>query len=663
VNNWIQSGLLTANIRKVSAVGGNSLSVLGSALTVTTNDRIFLIGNTQPSVSGGSATYTIPQSIIRQRDDDSSTLYTNSMVTSSTDGLVQFYASHGIYDCLVQDGNQSNQGSVVDLPVGAVEGVSTTFAAVFGATVTINGALGVTGTAVFGATVTVNANIVGTTISALAVRTSHEPVVNVRHPTFGATGNGTTDDTAAIQAAIDAAELIGPASRTGAVVYFPPGAYLISNPLVLPRTTVTPTTVVHLRGENIRSCRIVGAATFPTNRGMVEWDVVTQRAWHQSIKDLTFVLPSVLGTMAIYYLPTDVSTSEAMRTETLQIDLSNLLLEGANEYHTRLIYLRGNLKLCKISGIYGDCSVTNHAFDTRVIETDIDDFGNEGADGAGFFNSQLSDMVGNLRRGGRHQVLRCRALNTTFQNMFGDGCRSAPSFDFYDCIMCTFNNLATEGRGDQPVFRFTSCINNIVTNIGVATPNDDGAGIGNGIELISSTNNTFINRWARNGQQSFNQLGVKFLTLDSNSHRNTFRNFMLTTDNGIDPTLEFTNSGLDNEIEYYRVTGGVPGPQFHLLSSVQTPTVPSKAALELGQSTGRNTWHKMFFVGGTISITSISSGDTVTNREITLIFTDVLTVTDGNNLILAGNFVTTADDTLTLKCDGTNWYETSRSAN
>src|SRR6185437_7942329 len=49
---------------------------------------------------------------------------------------------------------------------------------------------------------------------------------NVRSSLYGATGDGTTDDTAAVQAAINAA---GP---TGGTVYFPPGDYLISAPLV-----------------------------------------------------------------------------------------------------------------------------------------------------------------------------------------------------------------------------------------------------------------------------------------------------------------------------------------------------------------------------------------------------------------------------------------------
>jgi putative cofactor-binding repeat protein len=50
-------------------------------------------------------------------------------------------------------------------------------------------------------------------------------------------------------------------------------------------------------------------------------------------------------------------------------------------------------------------------------------------------------------------------------------------------------------------------------------------------------------------------------------------------------------------------------------------------------------------------------------RRVTLGFSGTPTVTDGSNLKLAGNFVATADDTITLACDGTNWIECARSVN
>lgn len=76
------------------------------------------------------------------------------------------------------------------------------------------------------------------------------------------------------------------------------------------------------------------------------------------------------------------------------------------------------------------------------------------------------------------------------------------------------------------------------------------------------------------------------------------------------------------------------------------------------------TWTDVIIVTGTTSITSIATASNHRNRKVTLVFQDVLTFTDGNNLLLAGNFVTSQHDTITLCCaDGVNWYEVCRSVN
>lgn len=61
--------------------------------------------------------------------------------------------------------------------------------------------------------------------------------VNVK--AFGATGNGVTDDTAAIQSAITAAQVQGAGTNVGATVFFPAGTYLISSPLTIPDAGIT----------------------------------------------------------------------------------------------------------------------------------------------------------------------------------------------------------------------------------------------------------------------------------------------------------------------------------------------------------------------------------------------------------------------------------------
>ncbi len=72
----------------------------------------------------------------------------------------------------------------------------------------------------------------------------------------------------------------------------------------------------------------------------------------------------------------------------------------------------------------------------------------------------------------------------------------------------------------------------------------------------------------------------------------------------------------------------------------------------------------LFHITGTTTITSVTICDAANNgRLVTLIFDGVLTFTDGSNLVLAGDFVTTAADTIQMVCDGTSWHETSRSIN
>jgi len=71
----------------------------------------------------------------------------------------------------------------------------------------------------------------------------------------------------------------------------------------------------------------------------------------------------------------------------------------------------------------------------------------------------------------------------------------------------------------------------------------------------------------------------------------------------------------------------------------------------------------LYHVTGTTTITSITSTNMGTGVCITLIFDGALTLTDGSNLKMAGDFVTTADDTWTGCYDGSNWYETGRTVN
>lgn len=66
-------------------------------------------------------------------------------------------------------------------------------------------------------------------------------------------------------------------------------------------------------------------------------------------------------------------------------------------------------------------------------------------------------------------------------------------------------------------------------------------------------------------------------------------------------------------------------------------------------------------VSGTTEIKKITAAEAGT--VVTLVFEGVVKTVDGENLKLSANLESTADDTLTLASDGTNWYEVARAVN
>ena len=74
---------------------------------------------------------------------------------------------------------------------------------------------------------------------------------------YGATGNGTTDDTAAIQAAVTAGYAAG---TTGFSLYFPTGTYLMSSTITMGNTAGTVGIPTRLYGDGRASVIKVTAA-------------------------------------------------------------------------------------------------------------------------------------------------------------------------------------------------------------------------------------------------------------------------------------------------------------------------------------------------------------------------------------------------------------------
>ncbi|MEC0265133.1 glycosyl hydrolase family 28-related protein [Paenibacillus anseongense] len=73
--------------------------------------------------------------------------------------------------------------------------------------------------------------------------------------------------------------------------------------------------------------------------------------------------------------------------------------------------------------------------------------------------------------------------------------------------------------------------------------------------------------------------------------------------------------------------------------------------------------YDVFKLTGANNIGSISSQTSTKGRRVTLIGTGAISIFAANNLKINGSFNMTDLDTITLICDGTNWFEVSRSAN
>jgi len=203
------------------------------------------------------------------------TLYTDATLTTTApnpfqaDGIgnYHFYAPAGRY--LVQISGPQITGTLnypdVILPADVSSSGAGNNISAFG--LTLGGNLTVAGNATISGTLTsTNFNpgtFTPTTLSVLGNETVTGPRPRVDVTAYGAKGDGVTDDTAAIQAAITAVCNSYPQANAGGSIFFPPGIYVLSQPQ-LPSTAAIfplPCGGLHFVGGNGTSSS-TGAAQF-----------------------------------------------------------------------------------------------------------------------------------------------------------------------------------------------------------------------------------------------------------------------------------------------------------------------------------------------------------------------------------------------------------------
>lgn len=235
-------------------------------------------------------------------------------------------------------------------------------------------------------------------------------------------------------------------------------------------------------------------------------------------------------------------------------------------------------------------------------------------------------------------------LGNSIRNSVGSGIRIQPGVGNPGLSMVVANNNIRGTSASASGLIADSVTGLILTGNNVKLCSGYGMQLSNLVDVVINGNMVMDN-----GIGNVNTSGIKLSTVTNVIVSNNRAGNNVATDQDYGLELGASVTGL-----VYDTNNNFTGNQIAPDLGLSLPTVASAAALTLTSKTT--------LISGTTNITSIVAAGWV-GQTITLIFQGALTFTDGSNLKLAGNFVTTADDSITLTCDGTSWFEVCRSVN
>ncbi len=464
-------------------------------------------------------------------------------------------------------------------------------------------------------------------------------------------GDGVTDDTANIQTAINAA--IANGVRT---VYLPAGTYRLTSALSIPN-------FLTLQGEGESSLLRCGGNHYainlnPANRSQIKDLQIDAATTQTSGGGIDFTnAGSNIWVNGIYFGSNlFISLNVAPSTSTAAHHLDRLRWNGVTGCNTAI----------KIGGTALTTDVYIHkAIGTASTNTDmvtwlsVPSF----ADTIKISDSLFIKGGTGISLGATAQITNIKASNVTVDLMTAKGIDISfvreCAFIGAEISTCGAANVSGLDVGaNSKGFRF---IGGVIQNCGgygvlVRNGSRDTRIMGSTITDNNTTNTGFNDG-----------IGLGTAASDFQIIGNTIgNNVLLTTGHqkyGISIPAGASNryTIADNHLagnETSPITDGGTGTDKVIRGNLPlvVPVVASAATVTL-PTTG-----DFLSISGTTNITGITAS--YAGRRVTLKFADVLTLTDGAGTIrIGGNFVTTADDTITLVCDGSTWFEVGRSVN
>lgn len=491
---------------------------------------------------------------------------------------------------------------------------------------------------------------------------------------FGAKGDGVTDDSTAIQTCINNAS----------VIFFPSGSYLISTTISIPSYKTLQgngqATIQLKANSNSHMFRIADGATNVVIDGfIIDGQKVTNTGGNGITTGTGVGNTSInirnnyvknCSNFGIYFAGTTLYDITVINNSVTGCTAAGITADGnvsKFEYNNNRAWLNGTHGI-GIIGIAIDGTInSNVCWDNgQAVPT---------ADNITGYNSGNANITisGNVCRGGLNNGIhvggsRLNIIGNTITSALFYGLSVWPNTGNGDDITIVGNILKSNGLSGMWIKNCTSGVisgnlirDNTQHGLLLDTCTDvaitGNTAIGNGFDGFHNSNtssNVTINGnvFRSNGGDGIDLGNVSHSAVSGN-------NCHLNTGYGIN------RSGTEayNVITGNQVASNTAGQIFTPATTTwvsnniteETYSVASAATVTLPPN------GEFFNITGTTTITSITAS--FIGRRVTLQFTGSLTVTDGSNLKLAGNFVTAVTNTLTLVSDGASWIECSRSIN
>lgn len=261
------------------------------------------------------------------------------------------------------------------------------------------------------------------------------------------------------------------------------------------------------------------------------------------------------------------------------------------------------------------------------------------------------------------------STNHKFTSLIFDNCRGE-GVDIVSCRGVHFANCAVQGAGaaatNAPGVKIGASAKMVQWTGGFIHENDrDGISIANGslgtrirnADILNNNRQTVAFGAGITVAAGASDWSVTGCTIGNNIPGVTAnQNYGIVVAGGAGDNIHVADNDFPGNLTAPWTNAGVTGGNVRWEKNLPQPINSIAAATALTLPPG-----DVLTITGNTNITSITAS--YAGRRVTLIFTGTPTVTDGSNLKLAGNLVATADDTLSLICDGTNWVETARSVN